>query len=56
MLRLRGTNLKGDMVVSNTDFKLLLSNDVLFRPVRIIFPAVAINKNKDTLDKWCLTL
>ena len=30
--------LKGDVIVADTDLKLLLSNDVLFRPVGVIFP------------------
>ena len=29
---------KGDMIVANADFELLLSDDVLFRPIRVIFP------------------
>jgi len=39
----RGTSgilpyLKGDVIVTNADLELLLSNDVLFRPIRIILP------------------
>ena len=30
--------LKGDVIVADADLELLLSNDVLFWPVRVIFP------------------
>lgn len=33
-----GTYLKGDMVVSNSDLQLLLSDDVFLGPVSVVFP------------------
>jgi hypothetical protein len=32
------THLKGDMVVPNPNLELLLADDVLLRPVRVILP------------------
>lgn len=34
------THLESDVVVADTNFKLLLSNNVLFRPVRVVFSDV----------------
>lgn len=32
------SHFKSDVIVANANLELLLSNDVLFRPVRVIFP------------------
>jgi hypothetical protein len=33
--------LKGDVIIGNADLELLLSNDVLFWPIRVVFPLCA---------------
>jgi hypothetical protein len=35
---MEGTYLERDMVIANTDLELLLPNNVLFWPVRVVFP------------------
>ena len=32
------TYLERNMIIANPNFELLLPNDILFRPIRIIFP------------------
>lgn len=39
------TYLKCDMVISNPNFELLLSDDIFFRPIRIVFPEKKRNLN-----------
>lgn len=38
--------LESDVVVSDPDLKLLLSNDVLLGPVGVIFPAVMLDRDQ----------
>ena len=35
---MEGTYLECDVVISNTDLELLLPNNILFWPVRVVFP------------------
>jgi len=34
----QNTHFEGNMIISDADFELLLPDDVLFWPVRVIFP------------------
>lgn len=37
---MEGINLERDVIIPYTDLKLLLSNDALLGPVRVVFPVV----------------
>jgi hypothetical protein len=37
-IRMKTTYLEGDMVAVDTNLELLLAHDVLFRPLRVVFP------------------
>ena len=41
--RLISSHFKGDVIVTNADFELLFSDNVLFWPIRVVFPLYLIS-------------